>query len=296
VKYGIHRNAISLLILWPVLILLSPSLSAADDSYRYSIEGFYQNTENDSDVETTLLLGGFRYYFQPVALGNGPYQEADFLDRQTNILGGFGTAEVDVFSVDVDGNIIMLEFEYADQRTPFTFGVNYTTMDADETISGITLDVNLDMLSFELGYYLTPQSRLSIRISQEEADIDVGGLLLLESDTDTYGIGYKNLTALGQNRFVNLELGFDMIENSIDEKNTEISLLADYYLNLSTGLRAGFAVNSGDDVFLEGTTLTVGVTAFLSKTAGINFELKKFSADEDNNDEDTIIVSFEARF
>ena len=279
-----------------MFIAITPAVSAANDSYQSEFAAIYESAEDDSDFESTLMLGGLAYYFKPVSYKNGPYAEADFLDRQTAILGGFGLADLDFGGIDLDGNVFLLAFIFAEQTSPLTFGITYLQLDADENIAGNSVDVTSDTVGFELGFYLDDHSQLSLNISQGETEFEVNGAVTFEDETDVIGIGYKNVMSMSESTFLGLELGYTQEENIIDEKNTTIGVGASYYVDRMTGIVAEFAVNSGDDTFAEGTTITLGFSKFFSKTAGIYFEYEDFSADEDGGDGTQWSIEFNARF
>ena len=279
-----------------LLVVIIPVSVKAADSYQYGVAGTYTNSDNDSDFESTLILGGLAYYFKPVSLNKGPYAEADFLDRQSNIIGAFGLAEFDFSGVDVDGNAIVVAYKFAEQSTPFTFGLSHAFIDADDTVSGNSVDIESDQSTLNIGYYLTDRSAIEVHVSQLESEIKINGTVIGESEEDAIGAGYRVLTPLSNNRYVGLEIGYERVDNIDNETNSEIAIDADYYFDIKAGLHGKYIINSGDVSTDEGKTIALGFSVFTSRTTGIFFELEKFSADKDGNDEDFLSIDFEHRF
>ena len=292
-KMGTVRKYIFSSICITTLLLSS---SAFGKDFKYAVGGTYSSTDSDADLEITTIVGGAQFFLAPVSTNKGPYAEAGFLDRQTNVLAALGLLTLDIAGFDIDGNMIGASFEYADQSQPITLGVTYNSGNADDNIFGVSVDVSLDILGFEIGYYLNNQSRVSFVYTQTEFEVNASGLGQFKGETDSYAIVYKNVTDLGGNHFANLELGFAMDENDANDTNNVISVLGDYYLDRASGIRGGIALNSGDDTSAEGTTFTIGFLTFPSETVSVGFTFETFSADEPNNDEDTFSLDFEARF
>ena len=279
-----------------LLAVIIPVSVKAADSYQYSVAGLYANSDDDSGFESTLILGGLAYYVKPVSLNKGPYAEAEFLDRQSNIIGAFGLAEFDFSGVDVDGNALLVAYTFAEQSTPFTFGLSHVFIDADDTVSGNSVDIESSQSTLNIGYYLTDRSAVGVHLSQGESEIKVNGTVVGESEDDAIGADYRVLTPLSNNRYAGLKIGYERADNINNETNSEIAIEADYYFDLKAGLHGKYVVNSGDDSTDEGKTITLGFSVFTSRTTGIFFELEKFSADKDGDDEDSVSIDFEHRF
>jgi hypothetical protein len=273
-----------------------PAFSQAQDSYQYVAGAGYSNTDYDFDLEITSLLGVFQMYTAPVSYTDGPRAEAAFLNRQPSLFLSYGTVDFEIFTESIDGTNLIAGFEYASQNTPFTLGVLYNQAEANETIFATEVEVTQDVLGFQLGYYLTNRSRLSAEYIQEENEILVGGSSFLQLEQDTYGVSFKNVIYLENNRFLNINLGAAYIDNDADEQNTEFAVAADYYFDRAIRVGAGIGINSGDNVAEEGTTISVNINAFLSPLASIGFNFEQFSADEQDNDDQTIAMNFAIRF
>ena len=279
------KKATKFLYLIPAVLLFGAPVSQANESYQATVNGIYTNTDNDDDVEITILALGGQYYFKPVSVANGPYGEAGFLNRQSSVIGAIGTVDVDIFTETLSGTSFILGFEYADPSQPITAGIIYNYASADKTISGINVELTLDSVLVQLGYHITRNSRVTFEVSQSDTEIKVEGPTPdQKGESDSYGLSYKNVMELGGDQFFNVEAGITMTENDENDKNNEIAVLGDYYFNRGASVRAGYAINSGDDIFEEGNTLLIGANFFLQQNVSVGLEIEKFSADENNND------------
>jgi len=286
------RTALVISMIWA----MTSSISQAESpNYNLSVAGMYSKQDNDDDTSLTLMGIGAKYYFMPVNPNKGPLNEADFLDRQSNVLAIIGTLDVD-FGTSIDGNFYNVGAEYADQSQPFTVNVNYIAGSAKKTITGTSVKVTLDTTSVSLGYYMDAHTALYLEYDNTTSDIKVDGSSIGKYDADSFGVRYKNVMLLESSHYANFEAGFSNISDNDNNSNNELFVRGDYYDNIQTGLFAGLAYNSGDDSSSEGTTISAGINIFLTPSANFEFEFDKFSAKANNNDSQSISFGFEARF
>lgn len=280
-------------LLWALMVSTS---QAESPNYNVSAQGMYNKTDYDDNTTFTLMGIGAKYFFAPVNPNKGPLNEAEFLDRQTSVLGLLGTLEIDLGGVTLDGNLFDVGFEFADQSQPFTVSIDYLTGSAKKTISGVTGKIIVDTTTVTLGYFLDSHSAVGFKYEKSTSDFKLNGVSQGKFDTDTIGVKYKNVMPLDGSRYANFEAGLDHISDDNSNSNNELSARGDYYLDIQTGLFAGLAFNSGDDPFAEGTTLKLGANTFISPTVKLAFEYDSFMAKENNNDNNTIDIEIEARF
>lgn len=281
-------------LLLPALLLTS-SLTLADESYRYSIAGLYLNTDYDNGSASSSLAGGAQLFTKPVSYETGPYEEASFLDRHTNASILLGADSLEIASEDINGNTYVLAVEYAEQTHPYTVGLIFSSSSADDSISGVSFDINSDELTLQAGYYLTPRSRILFGIGHQEGDFSINGSLFSDSESDSYEISYKNLETLNNDRVLSLQVGVKLTESDPNISTTDISLDADYYFNNATSVIVGLEIiGSGDDTE-DGINYTIGAQHFINKLTSIGFEIEQFTAHEDDSDESTIKLYLEHR-
>jgi hypothetical protein len=281
-------------------LLLNPLPGITQDSFQYVAGGAYSNTGYDGDSELTMIVGALQLYFTPVSYLDAPYAEAGFLNRQSSLALSIGSIEFDIdfgaITPGLDGTTLGFGFEYANPSSPFTFGVLYNEADADDTVASVNLEFTLEVLGFQLGYYLTNRSRLAFEYVQTDLEFLANGNSVSKSEADSFGLSYRNLVYLERNHFLGYRLGANYIDNDPNGENTEVDLGADYYFARTFSVGAGVVLNTGDDVDDEGTTISINADVFLTPMASIGFEYEQFSADEPDNDDETIVLDFAARF
>ncbi len=232
--------------MFPLLLTMMhviPVSTFAQDNYQYIAGGAYWNTDSDGSIDSIAILGAFQLYTRPISYLNGPYAEAGFLDRQPSLLLSFGSVEYDAdfgtVTSSLDGTILGAGFEYASKDTPLAFGVLYNQAEADDTVINTKVEINYDILQLRLGYYLTNKSLVRFEYTQAEVEFLGNGAAIFDSETDSYGLSFRNLSYLERNQFLGYTIGAIYIDNDADEKNTEFSLSADYYFARTTSLGAG---------------------------------------------------------
>jgi len=276
-------------------LLFASSLTYANDSYSYSLTGLYDNTSFDDDLESTGLLAGLQIFYQAVSLGRGPYEEAAFLDRQTNFGLALGTQESTYNGESLAGTLVVLTAEYADQSHPYTLGLVYSSNKADDSVSGIDVETSLETLSFQIGAYLNPHSRLLLDIGQITGETTIGNSITTEDDADSYGLTYKNVMSLDDSHAVSILAGFDIKDYDSGIKTTITSLQLDNYLNDATSVIFRADLYKSDNALNEGTIVNFGVRAFIKTMTAVGIMFEKFSAKKAGNDYETVIVTLEHR-
>lgn len=289
------NNAVCSITLIILFMLASLPVHAAGDIYSSSVSGLLTTTDYDDDTEFTGLLAGFQLFHDPVSLDKGPYEEASFLDRQSNISVAISSDEYDLDGETTDGNSFFFTYEFAEQSQPVTFGFLYATSNSDGEISGIAIDTSIDILTFQLGYYLNTHSRLLFDISQLKTETTLDNVFTIDADADSYSLEYKNVSSLGDNRAVNAEIGFGVTDNDGGDQASVLSLELDYYLSKAASIIIGLEQISSDDSTDEGKEFSFGALAFIQKMTSIGIMLESFSANEPGNDNNTIQLTLEHR-
>jgi len=277
------------------LLLSVATLASANDTYRSSVTGLFDNTTYQDDAELKLFALGLQFFYLPVSIDKGPYEEAAFLDRQTNLGISMGTLESTFSGESINGNAFFLTGVYADQALPYTFGLNYSAENTDDSVSGVDVEITIDIVSFELGYYINPHSRLLFDIGQTKTETRLGGSLSSKSDANTYGLMYKNVLLFHDSHAANIEAGFEITDQDNGDQETVVSLLLDNYLNEATSISVGSNITRSDDPASEGISVIFGVQSFVKKMTAIGLMFENFSANRTGNDDETITVTVEHR-
>jgi len=294
------RTAYIAPLLWAIMVSIS---QAESPNYNVSAQGMYSSTDHDDNTNFTQMGVGARYFLAPVNPNKGPLNEAEFLDRQSNLQGMLGTLSIDLDTgdpvvgiVSLDGDFVDIGFEFADQTQPFTAGVEYVTGSATKTVLGVKGKITVDITAITLGYFLDSHSAVGFKYETTTTEIKADGVSQGKYDADTLGVKYKNVMPLADSKYVNFEAGLDHISDNDNNSNNELSARFDYYFDIKTGLFGGLALNSGDDPSTEGTTLGLGAHYFVSPTVKLLFQYENFMAKDSFYDDKTIDIEVEARF
>ena len=91
---------------------------------------------------------------------------------------------------------------------------------------------------------------------------------------------FRSILHQENNRFLNIDVSAEYIDDDADFQNTELGVEADYYFDRSVNVGAGMVLNSGDNISDEGRTYLVQVKAFISPKTSVGFEYEKFTVDD----------------
>ena len=279
-----------------LIFIVFSVVANAEDSYRYEAGVMYSDTDYDSGLGYTTILGAAQILLDPVSYKNGPYAEASFFDRHSSFIVGLGMQEFEIGAVDIDGTATALAFEFAQPDSPFVLGASYTSLDAEETVAGIFLDFEVAELVISAGFHLNEHSRVTLSFTDSELDIYAPALSLGGTiESDTVGVGYKSVLTLAGSNYVNVEAGYSQTDTEGFDSD-EIRFGADYYLNKMTSIGAELAFLSSDDSTEEGEEITIRFRHFADKFTSFGIEFQNFKADVADNDYDTVSFQFLHRF
>jgi len=153
------------------------------------------------------------YFFETVDSNKGPWAEAAFLGRNSNLSLGY---------IDFDGSIdaVVLGAElFGDKNSNFYGALSYVDYDSDFGVSG-------DVISGELGYFFDDNWLVAVGTSDE--------------DDAPITLRTKYLSNLGGGQFFNLEA-------AIDDESKDLSVSGDYYFTPQTSVGLQLSQAEGFD-------------------------------------------------
>ena len=235
----------------------------AQQRYEYELGINHFTTETSSGTESTQTSPFASFYFRPVNTHNKPLAEAAFLDRTGFTTIAFSQGEDR--SDDTLGLTLLLDIRSHDRDTTFQLG--HSNLDSNGG--------NIEVKSYKigLGHYISNNQHVGI----EYNNTNNGSL----NDLRSYNIGIKTKTVrslTGDSAF-KLIAGIKRMATQLDDINdTNMSYAfdADFYPNPSSNLGAGIEINRGDDIFEEGTTLSVKAGYFILPTIEITASFSRF--------------------
>lgn len=240
------------------------SISAAQ-AYQIELNGdaFYSSTDFPGSSSETVGLGlDATYYFNQVQAKTGPLAEAAFIERASNVRGGYGYAQNNDFDVKQDNFNIGGEF-YVPNTNFYAAGSIGRT---NTKVEGYELD-DVNNYALQIGYLPITNLLLTVGL----VGIDSNG----SDDTDPT-ISAKYLTKIGNND-VNFEGNARFGDNS-----DGFSIAGDYYIDRTLSIGASYNlenVDNGDDSYSLGINARKFVAQNISVQGGVN--VGKF-ADYDN--------------
>lgn len=196
-------------------------------------------------------------FFQPVSIEQGPFAEAGFLNRASNISAAYLREKDGDFNVYGIGG----EFYFDDFYLAISYG-------------RITNGSSLNNYGVRVGYMLAENTRAHIGF--ERTDLGFFG------DLDTYSIGVKHVVSLSADTAVNLEGAIGIADNGSNDFFYDFR--ADYYLSRSFGLGARFSGVESDNEW------GLGARYFFTPRFSAGAEYSRASGD------DTIALRLAARF
>lgn len=282
--------------------LLSLSLlsvnSHAEQNYQTELLVGYEKEDADTSTDKTTGAGA-EIYFSPVNTENKPLAQAAFLDKSSSAIVGYIKSETDLQnstfdSIELSGPLISIN--YITETNAFIFGATYSKLDGDTNPDLITIDSKL--AGFSIGKYLNDSS--AVNFSYTSGDTDYRSTTSSQTatlDIDYYELSYNTVQSLNATSYYRFSAGIELINksdsNSMEEDNSELEVLGEYYFTRMTSLGASASFNSGDDISDEGKTLAIGFTHFFVPQFALNIDLTTFNAD-DSQTEDTDSISVEA--
>ena len=288
---------------WTVFVtLLSLALfssnSQAEQSYQTELSVGYEKEDADSSTNKGTELSA-EIYFSPVNTDNKPLAQAAFLDKSSSVSIGYINLEIEyqnssLNSIDSKGPYF--EINYITDTNSFILGALYTTNDIETDPSLVTGDLTVTGIS--IGKYLNDSSALSFSYTSSDTELQntVSGQSA-NLDIEYYGLSYNTVQSLNATSYYRFSVGIELINksdsNSMEEDNSELEVLGEYYFTRMTSLGASASFNSGDDISDEGITLAIGFTHFFLPQFALNIDLTSFNAD-DSQTEDTDSISVEA--
>lgn len=158
------------LFLIPVLVgFFAPVTVAAPYSAELSLD--YEETEVGSTDTDTIDFAG-RYYFSPVNTGNGPLQEAAFIERADSIAFRYNGSESELGSQTInDTDSYELSGTYVHNETGWLIGAGYSDISGSGPSSPFSrTDIDGDSYSLSIGKYLLDNTTLELGYQKTEID------------------------------------------------------------------------------------------------------------------------------
>lgn len=267
-----------------VLPLVLMSAAASAEQYTSFSNASYENVDYDSGAETDMYNIGTRYFFGPKETV-GPLKEFEYINKVSNIYGGFSSADFDngdASAVSIGGEAFIGQF---------MVGASFATVDSDFG--------DYDTNTVSVGYLFT--DNFLVKLDSTDTDgMDerynvisasynhqlggsdyIGFTVETDDELEHTAVSSKYLRSLAGDSYLVLQGG--MVD--YDEGDSVWNAGAEYYFNKMTSV--GFATTEGDENTLD-------FTHFFDRSIAVN--LAYTQADGDYAEADTIMLGLTAQF
>jgi hypothetical protein len=176
------------------------------DVYKWEVDGAVEAGEfsgnfNDTDFNSYNIEGS--YFFKGgVNNTKGPFSEAYFLDRGSDVTVFYDYAEIDDNGIDVDGDQYGVSGRYVIGDGGWIVAGSYARQEP--------LDAQIDTFTLSAGKYIFENT--SLVANYWNGDADEGG------DTDGYGVSLDHFWGFSNNNGIKFEgnYGFVNVDNADD--------------------------------------------------------------------------------
>lgn len=278
---------------------LSSALASPPAADHYRFEGIFNfaNTETDNSVDLQSVSAGFKVFVEPVNYTRGPLAEAAFLDRGTFFHAEIGKAEIDFTGfgnvpVNLEGELLRIAVFYADKARPVVAGITIDTVDADDKRT----DYRLDIIRYNLGYYLNRHSLASLTVTDTNNEITANNIVLINRDATDYRIAWKNLLSLEAMQFIGLDFSVAKIDTVNNNENWQYHIAGNYYPDRTSDIGLLVSRNTGDNKQIEGQVTEINATKYLTSFSSVSLSYKDFSAESANRDYNQFRLNLSHRF
>ncbi|WP_436898487.1 putative porin [Acinetobacter gyllenbergii] len=239
--------------------LISACFAINAHAYQTEVNGAYEHINMDDGKGNSAVING-KYYFNPVQTRNAPLAEAAFLDKASNIGGGYAYSKLkdDEDFGDLQFNMLGLQGEFYVPNTQFYLSGALHRTNVKVTINGIGSDSKKrDGYNLEAGF------------------LPINGLLLAVGVADLSDS--LNPVQVAQYGFTSTLSNAAIVSGENDD--TAVSLRAKYVAQVG-GYYTNFEALSyiGDE-----TTYRLGADLYLDPTLSVGISFADSTADDSDS-------------
>ncbi|KXO80107.1 hypothetical protein AYL20_04465 [Acinetobacter venetianus] len=239
-----------------ITALLSSCVALNANAYQTEATGAYEYVDMDGGKTNSAAISG-KYYFNPVQTRNAPLAEAAFLDKASNIGGGYAYSKLqdDEDFGDLQFNIIGVEGEIFIPDTQFYVSGALHRTNIKATINGLGSESdNGNGYEFEAGFLPVNGLLLAVGVADFSESINpvkvakygfvtnVSNAAVVSGDNDDTAV---SLRAKYVSEVAGFYTNFEGVTYIGDE--TSYRLAADLYLDQTLSVGVSFADSTTDD-------------------------------------------------
>jgi hypothetical protein len=239
-----------------ITALLSSCVALNANAYQTEATGAYEYVDMDGGKTNSAAISG-KYYFNPVQTRNAPLAEAAFLDKASNIGGGYAYSKLqdDEDFGDLQFNIIGVEGEIFIPDTQFYVSGALHRTNIKATINGLGSESdNGNGYEFEAGFLPVNGLLLAVGVADFSESINpvkvakygfvtnISNAAVVSGDNDDTAV---SLRAKYVSEVAGFYTNFEGVTYIGDE--TSYRLAADLYLDQTLSVGVSFADSTADD-------------------------------------------------
>ena len=273
------------------------------DIYSVELIGSYGQLEtDDSSIKSKIAGVSAEIFLEYIDTRGKPLAYAAFLNKKSSLSLFYSKADTDVEVINVEtieDTNVGIGFNYISEEENYILGFIY---DSGDTTDNNGTDVaESRSISVNIGKYIDDSSAIEFIYTQSTTDFfSITSNSTFETTTDIATLSYENLLDLRSDNYIFFGVSASLIESDgfgVKETNQEYELLTEVLFTRAASLFASAEINTGDDLFSEGLTISAGGTYFITNKFAVNVLLSQFSPDEElAEDETSAFVSGIVRF
>jgi len=284
----------------------SPGLALAQDSVRTEAGLSFSRVKSDIvKIDTTSAQATYFFDKVPTRPGDYPLDQAQFVERIGGVSAHYGrlSPHVEGFDTLSKGSTYGAVLDLRRPETPLVVTAGYDFSRSGK-LGGSTFETQSDTKSYRLsvGTYLDKTTAYSLDWSRSKTDAETSGASPSDfHDTMTsIGISGVQLQRLAGGGYTAFLAGVSRTTNEQDgsasEKNRSLLLQATYYPTKMLGLNFGVLTDRGDDTSLEGEIYLTGAKMFVTPTASLGLDYRRFIAKAPGGDSHLLLLNGLVRF
>lgn len=262
--------------------------------YNVELIGSYGQLETDDSIfKTKVARVSAELFIDYIDTHDKPLAYAAFLNKKSSISLFYSKADTDVEATigvnNTENTDAGIGFNYISEEDNYILGFIYAGGDTTDNDGTDLAESN--SISVNIGKYINDSSAIEFIYTQSTTDfIDTTLISSDEITTDIATLSYENLLDFRGDNYIFFGLSASQIKSDgfgVKETNQEYELFTEVFFNEAASLFASAEINSGDDLFAEGRTISAGGTYFITTKFAVNVILSQFTPDEELAEEET---------
>ena len=264
--------------------------------FGYEVYGAYFHNEDESSIyELDQYHAGISIFDRTVGYGDYPYLLTNFFERRTHLDFSYINAEFDSTGDESTRDVYAVNYSFASVGSPVLFDLGASRLTGDGTDTFGDYDIDATSYIFGFGYYISPNSVVSIKLTATDYTIGDPVFGNIDYDETHLQTTWQHVLKTGPENYISAVLDVEAIEIG-SSKNSNVGGVFDYFVDRKVAFGVGYTAHRGDYGVTEGDTLALRASAFMNEQFGFVAEVKRLFADLADSDQDSFYIKAIARF